>query len=230
MTHTTTLERLDDYVGGELDAAQEREVRRHLMECESCRQEERELRALLEMAAALPEEIQPERDLWLDIAPRLGAREPGATTELHRSIQRRPARPLPGWMLAAASLALVITTAFATIVVTGGGRGNGPGTVAVDPAAAPVAANPRTALAAFRPAEREYERAIGDLQELLETRREQLAPATVATLEANLQTIDRAIAESRAALAADPNSRELMGMLSQAYDAKLDVLQRAVSL
>jgi hypothetical protein len=52
----------------------------------------------------------------------------------------------------------------------------------------------------------------------------------VATLEANLKVIDKAIQESRAALAADPNSRELATMLSQSYDAKLDVLQRAVSL
>lgn len=230
MTHDTTLERLDDYVAGELPAGDEREVRRHLMQCDECRAEERALRALLDEAAALAPEIAPPADLWAGIAARL---EPRAAPELAPEIPvigPRAPRRVPWWMQAAAAVALVVTTSLATLALS---RGRPDGTLAkgdaVEAPAAPARAN-GAALAAFRPAEKEYERAISDLEAVLETNRDQLAPQTVATLEANLRVIDRAIEESRAALAADPNSRELARMLSDAYYAKLGVLRRAVSL
>jgi anti-sigma factor RsiW len=96
--------------------------------------------------------------------------------------------------------------------------------------AAPAAGGQITALAAFRPAEREYQQAVDDLARVLETRRASLAPETVAILEHNLAIIDAAIAESRAALVNDPNSRELTDMLSSTYDAKVQLLRRAVQL
>jgi len=95
---------------------------------------------------------------------------------------------------------------------------------------APAAGGQMTALAAFRPAEREYQQAVDDLARVLETRRATLAPETVATLERNLAIIDAAIAESRAALENDPNSRELTRMLSSTYDAKVQLLRQAVQL
>jgi hypothetical protein len=89
---------------------------------------------------------------------------------------------------------------------------------------------PATALAAFRPAEREYLRAADDLEALLRARRGRMAPETAATLQKNLRIIDRAIRESRAALLKDPNNRELAQMLSGVYDTKIQTLQRAVQL
>lgn len=113
-----------------------------------------------------------------------------------------------------------------------GALATSPGAARVaNPAAAPQAGNAQlTALAAFRPAEREYQRAVDDLARVLETRRASLAPETVATLERNLAIIDAAIAESRAALEHDPNSRELTQMLSSTYDAKVQLLRQAVEL
>ena len=239
MTHEQTLDLLDDFVGGELPPRDEREVRRHLMACESCRAEEQALRALLDQAAALDDEILPERDLWRDIAPRLQSRAslPDETAERVpevRVIGPRPARPLPWWMLAAASIALVVATSFATLRFAGNRtvQGPAPATLATQTAQPPAGSAGGTppALAAFRPAEQEYEKALGDLMAVLQARRGQMAPQTVATLEANLRIIDQAIRESRAALAADPNSPELTSMLSGAYDAKLGALRRAVSL
>ncbi|HEY0025619.1 MAG TPA: anti-sigma factor [Longimicrobium sp.] len=231
MTHERTLELLDDYVEGTLPPHDERGVRRHLMQCDDCRAEERELRTLLDEAAALPPGIQPPVELWEGIAARLEPRS--ATVALAPEIPvigPRPVRRIPWWMQAAAAIALVVTTSVVTLQIDRAG----PAQVAAvqqqpaaQQAAAPAA---RTALAAFHPAEQEYQRAIGDLEQMLGQHRDKLAPQTVATLEANLKVIDKAIQESRAALAADPNSRELATMLSQSYDAKLDVLQRAVSL
>ena len=237
MTHEQTLELLDDYVGGELPPREERDVRRHLMQCDDCRAEETALRLLLDEAAALPEAMDPPRDLWQAIAPRLEARTPavpaGPAERLDEVgvIGPRPVRPLPWWMLAAASVALVVTTSFATLRFADGPDEDAvvlPAQQAQAPAPA-VGATP-TALASFAPAEQEYEKAIGDLQTVLETNRGQLAPETVAVLEANLRIIDQAILESRAALAKDPNSPELARMLTDAYGAKLNVLRRAVSL
>jgi hypothetical protein len=109
------------------------------------------------------------------------------------------------------------------------GRGETPDAAVTQPVAS-APADATSALVAFRPAEREYERAIGELAEVLEERRDQLAPETVRVVEENLEVIDRAIAESRAALAADPASAELTRMLADAYDAKLGVLRHAVQL
>ena len=237
MTHEQILELLDDFVGGDLPPREERDVRRHLMQCEGCRAEEQALRALLDEAAALPDEVVPERDLWKDIAPRLQSRgsleeEPAENRTEVRVIGPRPARPLPWWMLAAASIGLVVTTSFATLQLSGRGADRAVPAIETQQAQRPQTA-PRsatTALAAFQPAEQEYEKAIEDLEIVLQTRRDRMAPQTAATLEANLRIIDKAIEESRAALAADPNSAELTHMLSDAYDTKLGVLRQAVSL
>lgn len=236
MTHDQTLELLDDYVGGELPPREERDVRRHLMQCDDCRAEEAALRTLLDEAAALPEDIAPPRDLWLNIAARLEPRTavpaaPAERLDEVRVIGPRPVRPLPWWMLAAASVALVVTTSFATLRFAGD-RDVDPAVLPAQQAQAPVpaAGGTPTALASFAPAEQEYEKAIGDLQTVLDEHRERLAPETVAVLEANLRIIDQAIRESRAALARDPNSPELTRMLSDAYGAKLNVLRRAVAL
>lgn len=236
MTHERTLELLDDFVGGELEPRDEREVRRHLMQCESCRAEEQALRALLDEAAALPDEILPDDDLWQRIAPRLEARTAATVVETERMpevrvIGPRPVRPLPWWMLAAASVALVVVTSLTTLRIVGRGAEPVLATqTAQPPQAGTTVGGTPTALAAFRPAEQDYEKAIFELQAALQARRGQLAPQTVATIEANLRIIDQAIRESRAALAADPNSPELAKMLSAAYDTKLNVLRRAVSL
>jgi len=228
MTHERTLELLDDYVGGELPPREERDVRRHLMQCEPCSAEAQTLRALLDEAAALPESIAPPRDLWQGIAPRLEARAgTGTGVEEVRTIGPRPVRPLPWWMLAAASIALVVTTSLVTVKVVGGGADGESLPTAQAPV--PTGGTP-TALASFQPAEVEYEKAIADLLAVLRTQRGELAPETVAALETNLRIIDQAIRESREALARDPNSPELARMLSDAYDTKLNVLRRAVSL
>lgn len=235
MTHERTLELLDDFVSGELEPREEREVRRHLMQCDGCRAEEQALRALLDQAAALPDEIPPDDDLWQRIAPRLQART-AAVVETERTpevrvIGPRPVRPLPWWMLAAASIALVIASSLVTLRFAGRGAEPVLATqTAQPPRTGATAPGTLTALAAFRPAEQEYEKAIAELQAALQARRAELAPQTVATIEANLRIIDQAIRESRAALAADPNRPELAEMLSDAYDTKLGVLRQAVSL
>lgn len=226
-THAEVFERLDDYVGGELAAeAERRAVRAHLAACAECRAEEEWLRSLLDQARFLPREQAPGRDLWADIAPRLEPRQAKVT----------PLRPrgfhLPRWAVsAAAAVVLMVGSSLATVQWMNSRSGD---RIAQTPTLPTNTAQPGasegTAFAAFRPAEAEYDKAIAELQAVLQARRGQLAPETVATLEANLRIIDEAIRQSKAALQADPNSRELTQMLTDVYDTKVETLQRAVQL
>lgn len=89
-SHSDILPLLDDYADGALDPATRARVEAHLAVCAACRAEVAGLAAILAEARILPRAIEPGRDLWPGIAPRLAA---------------RPARRLP-WLQLAAALAL----------------------------------------------------------------------------------------------------------------------------
>lgn len=72
-----------------------------------------------------------------------------------------------------------------------------------------------------------YDREIGSLRDMLATRRAELDTATVRVLEENLTIIDRAIEQSRQALASDPNSTFLIDHLNSALGRKVQLLRAA---
>jgi hypothetical protein len=76
----------------------------------------------------------------------------------------------------------------------------------------------------------DYERAATALLEALQRRRAVLSPDDMARVEANLQVIDRALAEVREALVKDPGNPELNHMLVATHKKKVDVLRRVVRL
>lgn len=220
MNHEYVLERLDDWVGNELPDADRQAVEFHLAVCAGCRAEAEALKALLEEVSALPLEVAPGRDLWAGIAARI---EPPADVIPISSARRwRP----PQWLtVAAAAVVVAVSSSLVTLKLAGRDPGTPVATLPVQQAS-PVP----TALVAFRPAEKDYQRAITDLERVLAARSNTLSPETVKTLQANLRIIDEAIRQSREALEKDPNSRELTDMLSDAYGQKLNVLQNAVEL
>jgi anti-sigma factor RsiW len=75
-----------------------------------------------------------------------------------------------------------------------------------------------------------YGREIEMLQNIVSRRRTQLDSSTVAIIEKNLQIIDAAIAQSRAALAGDPASQMLDQQLTHALDRKVELLRTAAML
>jgi len=85
-------------------------------------------------------------------------------------------------------------------------------------------------LAAITPADGIYVKEIALLQDVVRQRKAQLDPSTVAIVERNLQIIDAAIEESRAALAIDPASRMLSEQLTHALDKKVELLRTAAML
>ena len=75
-----------------------------------------------------------------------------------------------------------------------------------------------------------YGKEIAMLQALVTQRKTQLDPSTVAVIEKNLQIIDAAIEQSKAALAKDPASMLLSQQLSHALDKKVELLRTAAML
>lgn len=75
-----------------------------------------------------------------------------------------------------------------------------------------------------------YDAAIAELQTSLDQRRSTLDSSTVRIVAQNLAIIDKAIADARTALAADPSSRYLNTYLASTMRRKVDFLRRVNSL
>jgi hypothetical protein len=75
-----------------------------------------------------------------------------------------------------------------------------------------------------------YGKEIEMLQRIVSQRKTQLDSSTIAIIEKNLQIIDAAIGQSRAALAKDPASMLLSGQLTRALDKKVELLRTAALL
>jgi hypothetical protein len=76
----------------------------------------------------------------------------------------------------------------------------------------------------------EYSRDVAQLRAIVTQRRADLDSTTIAVLEKNLELIDRAIAESRAALQRDPASEFLADRLARAMTKKVAILRTAALL
>jgi len=193
--------RLNEYVDGTLAARERAAVEAHLAECAGCRAGIVELRALVTAAAALPKSVPPKRDLWGDIARRLGKRE--------RGNGKRVWRERAFWRRAlAAAAVLVIALGIYRLLP-------------------PITAHYRPAGQGWVAVQADFDRASGELGRALALERHRLRPETVALLERNLEIIDAAIAESRAALARDPANAELRGLFAAAYRHKVELLRWA---
>lgn len=75
-----------------------------------------------------------------------------------------------------------------------------------------------------------YDNEITRLHAVIQQRRGELDPKTVAAIERSLAVIDTAIAQARSALARDPASRFLNGRLTDALDKKVELLRTTAML
>jgi hypothetical protein len=111
------------------------------------------------------------------------------------------------------------------------GSAPNPARPAATPAALPGAVSPRPevqlAVAALTA---DYDREIARLRALMDSRRAQLDPVTLAIIERNLAVIDTAIAESKAAIVRDPASRFLIESLNQSLQTKVELMRTAAVL
>lgn len=205
---------LDDYVDGQLDEAGLQEVELHLRDCAACRDEERHLRALLARLAALPDGLEPGRDLWPGIAARLSERR---VLSFRRHIGKVRAWVLPA-LASAAALLVALTLWRGREVPVAPTRGQ---------ATLPAALGSDRGLSA---AQADYARAASDLMKVLNARRDTLPPETVQGVEANLHTIDEALGQIRVALQQDPDNPQLARLLTTTHRRKVAFLQQVVKL
>jgi anti-sigma factor RsiW len=231
------IDRLSAYLDAELDPAARAEVDRHLASCPGCRAALADLEQIRGAALAWGEAtVQPDRDLWTGIAARLSdARQGTATTARIVEFAAAPARTRwyqRRWSVGVPELALAATVMAA---VAGGLLWYRPAETppAVVTEAAPIVAEGEPYVvdaAAVVPvsfADAQYDAAVRDLEQVLQSQRDRLDPRTVIVLERNLRVIDDAIREAREALAADPANTLLNSHLASARRRKLDLLRRA---
>jgi hypothetical protein len=86
------------------------------------------------------------------------------------------------------------------------------------------------AVASLPAIEADYIEQAAALSGVLGAERGRLAPETIETLERNLRIIDDAIAESRAALEADPGDPDLRLLLQASHQQKVALLEQAARL
>ena len=237
-------DRLSDYLDGEdLSPTERTEIQAHLATCVTCQTTLAELSTVVVRAQSLPDR-SPAADLWPGVSERLFGRTDDvapapATLPLTRRAYRRFSFTLP--QLVAAGLALMLLSGgLVWVARLGDPRASLPSAVAqvapdeappASPAMPPVEdAEPASALSRVAFADPSYDQAVADLEKMLDTNRRRLDPETVRILEANLQTIDQAIEQSRKALRSDPANVYLNNHFAASRNRKIALLRRASAL
>lgn len=210
-------ERLGDAVDGTLPPGERVLLDAHVRTCDTCREL---LNDLLEIhaAAATLDRVTPSPDLWTaiaaSVAPKVAVSRPWML----------PGSASFGRGLPAAAAIVVMLGAAAWFDLTREWKGwRGAGT----DSAASIA---RSAATELQLAEQHYENAIAALERLTADRETTLDPAVAAEIAQSLQSIDRAIGDSRAALKAEPESFVAQTSLLEALRMKVALLQETMSL
>lgn len=232
---------LGDLLDGNPPAALRDRMDAHRLDCADCQALATDLAAIKADAGRLPE-LAPSRDLWSGIESRIGAEVvelPVQAVIESPAAYVAPVSPLATvrlasraalWRSLAAASMLVAVTAGITWTIAGRETAGVASTAPVTDSgyAAAMQATRNTRLVSSQALDETYDREIATLRQLVDANRAQIDSATLAIVERNLEVIDTAIAESKAALALSPNSAFLLERLTEAYDAKLRTL-RAVA-
>ncbi|MCP4549854.1 MAG: hypothetical protein GY835_25645 [bacterium] len=206
MTHKDALLLLNDHIDGVLSPDHEDELHDHLATCPSCRAELDQLRALVTAAADLPEDIQPERDLWTGIEQML---------EGHP--RRMPASPRrsKAWFVVGG-----IGLAAAIILVTLGMSG-----ILFREQVEIIPDNyANTASHYIEMMEAECRQGEVALHAAIDNSNESV---TLVRMRDDIQIIDQALEESISAWRANPHNRRLARLVMTSYRFKVDLLNKA---
>lgn len=175
---------------------------------------------LSQMLAALPKDVQPERDLWQGIQAEIG-KTPIVTDSapvVHFASTR--------WFQIAAGVLLVLATSLTTFVVT---RNSMEKDAAMQIAQQPVptATAPLNAMPVSFGTEAlgaDYLKARSELDQRFEARMKTLPPSTRAKLERSLADLRQAANEISATLAENPSDPLLQDLLMSTYQRELQLL------
>ena len=241
MTRHIDDTRLNDYLEGLVTEDVARAVDVHLAACEECSGRLEALTLLLSELAALPNDATPTRDLWSGVRARIAPGLGHGEGEIQGTVADEGGA-IPIWRGRSAgtrrfsfSAAQLLAASVVWALLSGGtvwmALGGGPDEAAVAATDITPVAGGRGGLGSILPsmqvATNEYEQAIASLELIVEQGRDRLDPQTIATIEANLGIIDRAIGEALRALADDPNNPTLNRLLIKHEQSKLRVLRQA---
>lgn len=211
MNCKTTREKIDAWLDDDVDRAELDAFRAHLETCDECARHAAAARRVREAVAELPRTIEPDRDLWDGIRERVSVPAPvgrGART--------------PRWAIASVAASVILAATLAVVVLRDGG---GTSTAERPPAGQPDDPAAMAILASYDAAEDEFRETRDLLLAELESKRDQLDPETVEVVEDNLEIMNRAAAEIRAALQDDPENRMLRSMLLASYRKQVGLLK-----
>ncbi len=217
-------ERLSAYLDEELHADERQALEAHLTECPACRSDLNRLRQVTQWAAGYPG-TPPRADVWRAVHEEIRRRGSSHLTPIGVAWRRERMR-------ISVPLALAASLAFLAVGIGGwvAGRAMAPGAPAATMIAAPgagaISVASRRTDSALLAAER-YGAAIAQLEQALLHGSGQLDSATVRVVFRKLEVIDRAIAEARGALAADPGSAYLADHFANMMRKKLNLLRAA---
>jgi hypothetical protein len=230
------LDRASDFIDGTLDAATLADVDAHVSSCESCRSLIADLRRVQQLTQSLDRQPLPAGG-WARVRARLEADPEFAAAGAGRTTLQRPVSPAQRsvrWLALAAALVLVVGSALYYVV----SRPLGPSSASLPPPATgtPASANAsqqdlvQSIEADLQAAASHYEKAIANLEAVAGSSDSPLDPELMATLRTNLQLIDKAIDDSRAALKAAPESPLAQESLFDAFRRKVALLQDTIAL
>lgn len=205
---------------GDLPPARQREVERHVEHCPACGELVADLRTIQGAAFTL-DRLEPPARVWTRIEERLATERPAASRLL-----AWPDRAAWGTWLAAAAALLLATLVGVYPLLR---REAAPATAGVEEPATGDALV-ASVEADLRAAEGHYEKAIQGLELIASSDTDALDPQVAAVLQKNLQVIDQAIGESRAALREQPASQNAQESLFDAMRSKVALLQQTVEL
>ena len=219
-------EAIAEFVDGALDPAKQRELERHVEGCTACRALVADLKTIQAAAFTLDRvELPPH------ILPALHARlaeepAPASRARLLAFPVSRAARI--AWLSAAAALLVITTAGILSLTRPAATHQNEQATAPagqVDPNAAVASVQAELQLATEH-----YEKAIQQLEQIARDENGALDPQVASVFQRNLQVIDQAIGESRAALQTQPASADVQESLFDAMRSKVALLQQTVEL
>jgi len=212
--------RLSEFADGDLAGGDRATVSEHLAGCDECRNLLRDLQHIKRAAEGLGP-IAPPDHVWLQVAGLARLERP----TVDRPAVRRARGPvMRQWIGLAAALVLVTIGAhyfLRTVPVDGGA--SGPGNAADASSVKRIADELTLAM-------EHYDNAVAELETLAKANSDVLDTQMTEALRQNIQTVNAAIDESRAALVENPGSEPARNSLIEALRRKVVVLQATVNL
>ena len=215
-----TIHELTD---GTLGAIRRAELELHLEDCDECRRLADDLARVRDLAASLDRPQPPDR-VWMQIAGRL--RQEGRVAAPAVAVVTRRFVPLA----LAAALLIGVGWSLVALYPRGGGAPPAPAVERAADSNAPTDDLVEGVEAEFRLADQHYQNAIAKLEEAAKNDNDAIDAETAAVLQRSVQIMDRAIAESRAALKKEPQSVIARDTLFDALKRKVALLQDTIAL